>query len=97
MLEADRRGTRHRQVETIKRSADIQSSRGLYVPGLRACRMAAMLTQRELADLAQTYQSTVHELESLGRPASLTMLRRLCHAMDVGPEDLCSASSSDKK
>jgi transcriptional regulator with XRE-family HTH domain len=91
MFDEDQVTGQHRQIETIKRAVKGQSERGLYLRGLRACRTAAMLNQRELAARAHMYQSTINALERQNRAASLTMVRRLCEALDVGPADLCSA------
>lgn len=91
MFDEDQVTGQHRQIETIKRAVQGQSERGLYLRGLRACRTAAMLNQRELAARAHTYQSTINALERQNRAASLAMVRRLCEALDVGPADLCSA------
>ncbi len=95
MSDEEHRDRWHRQIETIKRAVKNQSQRGLYLRGLRACRTAAMLNQRELAARAHTYQSTINALERQGRAASPTMVRRLCEALDVGPADLCSADQED--
>jgi ribosome-binding protein aMBF1 (putative translation factor) len=70
--------------------ADTPDVRGLYLPSLRAARVAAMISQRELAELAGTHQSTIHALEHQDRAASPSVLRRLCQALGVGPGDLCS-------
>lgn len=91
MFNEDQVAGQHRRIETIKRAVQGQSERGLYLRGLRACRTAAMLNQRELAARAHTYQSTINALERQNRAASLAMVRRLCEALDVGPADLCSA------
>lgn len=91
MFDEDQVIGQHRQIETVKRAVQGQSKRGLYLRGLRACRTAAMLNQRELAARAHTYQSTINALERQNRAASLAMVRRLCEALNVGPADLCSA------
>jgi transcriptional regulator with XRE-family HTH domain len=84
-----RRCERRQQVTTVRRQAE-DTTRGTYLYGLRACRRAAALTQRELAEMSGTYQSTIHDLENRKRGAYPKTLRGLCQALDVEPSDLLS-------
>lgn len=88
MIEDKRRTERHRQVEVIKSLGRSPSGRGLLLNGLWACRMAAGLTQRDLAEEVGTSQGTIHELERLGRGAYPKTIRRLSEALEVSPADL---------
>jgi DNA-binding Xre family transcriptional regulator len=73
---------------------------GVLVPGLKACRWAAALSERDLAGLVDTSQTTINNLQRpirinrLGEPqgfkADDLMLERLCQALKVWPEDLTS-------
>jgi DNA-binding Xre family transcriptional regulator len=83
-----RRYERRQQATTIKRQAGDTNTRGAYLYGLRACRRAAALTQRELAEMSGTYQSTIHDLENRRRGAYPKTIRGLCQALDVGPSEL---------
>lgn len=58
-----------------------------HLEGLRACRLAAALTQKELAELVGSSQTTIADLENWDK-ADSGMLRGLCRALDVAPEDL---------
>ena len=57
--------------------------------GLWSCRVAAGLTQKELAEAAGTNQTYVAELESW-RNADFCTFRRLCEELEAAPEDLAS-------
>src|SRR5918996_836786 len=65
--------------------------RGVYLPGLWAVRVCAGLTQRELAGLIGSYQSTICALESQARGAYPRTLRRLCEALGAEPADLLTS------
>lgn len=98
MIEDERRTERHKQVEAIKSLGRSSSGRGLLLNGLWACRMAAGLTQRDLAEKVGTSQGTIHELERLVRGAYPKTVRRLCVTLDVEPVDLlCAGSTEDAK
>ena len=56
--------------------------------GLKACRIAAALTQRELAELVGTNQTTIADLERWENRIDLELLRRLCLALKVTLQDL---------
>ena len=80
---------RRRGVETIKEDAEsANGGRSYLLRGLWACRLAAGLTQRELAEAMGGNQSTVGELERQERGAYPRTIGRLCLALGVGPEDL---------
>jgi len=74
---------------------------GVLVPGLKACRWAAALSERDLAGLVDTSQTTINNLqrpirinrkgEPQGFKADDLMLERLCQALKVWPEDLTTA------
>ncbi len=55
--------------------------------GLQSCRIAAALTQRELADLIGSNQTTIADLE-VWDTTDLRTLKRLCEALRLAPEDL---------
>jgi transcriptional regulator with XRE-family HTH domain len=70
---------------------------GVLVPGLKACRLAAALSERDLAELVGTNQTTINNLDKIrinywgevsGFKADDLMLERLCQALKVWPEDL---------
>lgn len=71
---------------------------GVLVYGLGYCRLAAALTERELAELVGTSQTTINDLERAswwqpGGPkpwvkADYRMILRLCRALRVRPADL---------
>jgi DNA-binding XRE family transcriptional regulator len=71
---------------------------GVLVPGLKACRWAAALSERDLAGLVETSQTTINNLqrpirinkkgEPQGFKADDLMIERLCQALKVWPEDL---------
>jgi transcriptional regulator with XRE-family HTH domain len=57
--------------------------------GLRACRLAAGLTQRELADAVGSHQTFIAELEDW-RNVKSYMFEKLCRVLKVAPKDLTS-------
>ena len=71
---------------------------GMFLYGLGYCRLAAALTERELAELVGTSQRTINKLEraSWWEPgdtwpwikADYRMILRLCRALRVRPADL---------
>ncbi len=74
---------------------------GVLVPGIKACRWAAALSERDLAELVGTSQTRINNftkirLNSLDEPhgfkADDLMLERLCQALKVWPEDLTTAA-----
>lgn len=80
---------RSRRVAAIKRAAkSTNNGRSYLLPGLWACRLAAGLTQRQLAEAMGGTQNTVRELERQERGAYPGTVGRLCQAFGVAPEDL---------
>jgi transcriptional regulator with XRE-family HTH domain len=61
------------------------SGRSIPLPGLRAARQKAGLTQDELAKLAGVGRGTVHRLETLERGGYPRTLRKLATALGVTP------------
>jgi DNA-binding Xre family transcriptional regulator len=97
MIEEKRRAERRRQVAAIKRFGSAPNSRGFPLPGLWACRAAAGLTQRDLAERVGTSQGTVHDLECLMRGAYPKTIKKLCTALEVDPADLlCVETTEDE-
>jgi transcriptional regulator with XRE-family HTH domain len=80
---------------------------GVLIYGLGPCRLAAALTERELAELVGTSQTTINELEkaSWGHPkgpkgwlkADARMILQLCRALKVRPADLRSGDVIEDK
>ena len=97
MIEATRKAERRRQVEAIKLLGRDRRRRGVPLPGLCACRVAAGFTQRELAMLVSTSQGTITALETLQRGAYPRTLKRLCAALDVRPADLLYAEATAER
>jgi transcriptional regulator with XRE-family HTH domain len=64
------------------------SGRSIPLPGLRAARQKAGLTQSELAELAGVARGTVHRLETLERGGYPRTLRKLATALGVEPAQL---------
>jgi transcriptional regulator with XRE-family HTH domain len=73
---------------------------GVLVPGIKACRWAAALSERDLAELVGTSQTRINNFtkirlnwldEPQGFKADDLMLERLCQALKVWPEDLTTA------
>ena len=62
--------------------------RSIPLPGLRAARQKAGLTQSELAELAGVACGTVHRLETLERGCYPRTLRKLAMALGVAPAHL---------
>jgi transcriptional regulator with XRE-family HTH domain len=86
--EGDGRMPRQKGGETLTARRGARQQRTLEsLNGLRACRIAAVLTQKELADLAGTSQTTIADLERW-EGADLRLLQQLCEALNVAPEDL---------
>ena len=79
---------RHR-VAIIKAAAkSTNDGRSYLLRGLRSCRLAAGLTQRQLAEAMAGSQATVGQLERQQRGAYLKTMTRLCDALGVALEDL---------
>jgi DNA-binding Xre family transcriptional regulator len=89
---------RRRQVAAIKEGAQTNNDgRSYLLPGLRACRLAAGITQRELAEKIGGTQATVRELERGYRGAYVSTIRKLCEALEVVPKDLLCGSDANQK
>ena len=91
-----RRGSeRGREIAAIMKQGRNRQGRGVPLPGLWACRMAAGLTQRELAMLVRASQGTVTSLENQERGAYPMTVKRLCAALGVWPADLLCAGDEE--
>jgi DNA-binding Xre family transcriptional regulator len=97
MIEQELKHDQRRQVDAVKRLARDTNSRGLLIPGLWACRIAAGLTQRDLATAIGSNQATIHELERSLRGAYPKTLRKLCEALNVEPADLLCAEATEQE
>lgn len=88
---------RRRRVAMIKQGArSVNGGRSYLLPGLWACRLAAGLTQRQLAEAIGGTQATVRELERQARGAYPCTVGRLYRALGVAPEDLLCGGGMDK-
>jgi DNA-binding Xre family transcriptional regulator len=86
---SEERTERHRQIRAIKKEArSLNGGRSYLLQGLWACRQAAGLTQRQLAEMMGSNQTTVRKLEQQSRGAYPKTIQRLCVALGVTPEDL---------
>ena len=65
--------------------------RGFLLHGLKQHREGAMISQRELAKKSGVTQSTIWELETLGRGANPRTVRKLADALGVTVNDLRSS------
>jgi transcriptional regulator with XRE-family HTH domain len=80
---------RERQVAAIKKGArSLNGGRSYLLQGLWACRQAAGLTQRQIAEMMGSSQTTVRKLERQSRGAYPQTIQRLCKVLGVTPEDL---------
>ena len=85
---------RRRSVAIIKETAEsTNNGRSYLLKGLWACRLAAGLDQRQLAEAMGSTQSTVGQLERGDRGAYPKTILRLCEVLGVTPEDLLSGGS----
>lgn len=86
----EERLSRRDQVNRLKRqSAVVRGRVTVRLHGLKACRLAAGISQRELANLIGANQWTRAQLENEGgRGANMITIRRLCRALKVMPADL---------
>jgi DNA-binding XRE family transcriptional regulator len=97
MSEDEHKTERRREVQVIKKIiGPNQRSRGAFLPGLFACRMAAGVSQAELAERAQVARTTIRSLESGDRRAQATTFRRISEALDVTPADLLTAAAEEE-
>ena len=82
---------RSRQVATIKETAkSTNGGRSYLLKWLWACRLAAGLDQRQLAQAMGSSLATVGQLERGDRGAYPKTIVRLCEVLGVAPEDLLS-------
>lgn len=90
---------RHRQVAAIKKEArSLNGGRSYLLLGLWACRQAAGLTQRQLAEMMGSSQTTIRKLERQSRGAYPKTIQRLCKVLGVTPEDLlCGDTDKQEK
>jgi DNA-binding Xre family transcriptional regulator len=94
----EKRIERQRHVAAIKKGArSLNGGRSYLLQGLWACRQAAGLTQRQLAEAMGSSQTTVRKLERLSRGAYPKTIQRLCMALGVTPEDLLCGGSDKQK
>ena len=98
MSEDEHKTERQREVRAIKKIVGPgRRGRGAFLPGLFACRLAAGVSQAELAERAQVARSTIRSLESGDRRAQATTLRRLSEALEVSPVDLLTAKATEEE
>ncbi len=91
----DEKTERSRRVAAIKETAkSTNGGRSYLLKGLWACRLAAGLNQRQLAEAIGSSQATVGQLERGDRGAYLRTIVRLCECLGVAPEDLLSGDDS---
>jgi DNA-binding Xre family transcriptional regulator len=91
----DEKTERSRQVAAIKETAkSTNGGRSYMLKGLWACRLAAGLNQRQLAEAMGSTQATVGQLERGDRGAYPKTIMRLCECLGVAPEDLLSGDDS---
>jgi transcriptional regulator with XRE-family HTH domain len=88
---------RRRQVAAIKKGArSLNGGRSYLLQGLWACRQAAGLTQRQLAERMGSSQTTVRKLERQSWGAYPKTIQRLCKVLGVTPGDLLCGDSEEK-
>jgi transcriptional regulator with XRE-family HTH domain len=63
---------------------------------LWACRLAAGLTQRQLAEMIGGNAAGVRALERGRRGAYVSTIRKLCEALGVAPEDLLCGDDAEQ-
>jgi transcriptional regulator with XRE-family HTH domain len=88
---------RRHSVAIIKETAQsANNGRSYLLKGLWACRLAAGLDQRQLAQAMGSSQATVGQLERGDRGAYPKTILRLCEVLGVAPEDLLSGDGPDE-
>jgi DNA-binding Xre family transcriptional regulator len=93
----DEKTERSRRVAAIKETAkSTNGGRSYLLKGLWACRLAAGLNQRQLAEAIGSSQATVGQLERGDRGAYPKTILRLCEVLGVAPEDLLSGDGPDE-
>jgi len=92
----DEKTERSCRVAAIKETAkSTNGGRSYLLKGLWACRLAAGLTQRQLAEAMGGSQATVGRLERGDRGAYPKTILRLCEVIGVAPEDLLSGDGPE--
>jgi transcriptional regulator with XRE-family HTH domain len=82
MTEEGHKTERRRDVRVIKKvTGPEKEGHGAFMPGLLACRLAAAVSQAELAKLARVAQTTIRGLESGDRRAHARTLRQKADAL----------------
>jgi DNA-binding Xre family transcriptional regulator len=85
----EERAERRREVNRIKGDRAIRrTSSAIKLGGLKARRLEAGLSQKELARMISTNLTTIRQLERGGRFAYAKTVRKLCQALGVRPADL---------
>jgi DNA-binding Xre family transcriptional regulator len=93
----DEKEERRHRVAIIKATAQsANNGRSYLLKGLWACRLAAGLNQRQLAEAMGSTQATVGQLERGDRGAYLRTIVRLCACLGVEPEDLLSDDGTER-
>jgi DNA-binding XRE family transcriptional regulator len=93
---SDQEIERRRRIDAIKKGARSHNGgRSYLLQGLWACRQAAGLTQKQLAEAMGSSQTTVRKLERLSRGAYPSTIRRLCSVLEVTTEDLLCTDSDE--
>ena len=88
---------RHHQIARIKEGArSANDGRSYLLQGLWACRLAAGLSQRQLAEMIGSNQGTIRKLERGYRGAYPKTVQRLCRVLEVTPEDLLCGGSTER-
>ncbi|HVC33734.1 MAG TPA: helix-turn-helix transcriptional regulator [Chloroflexota bacterium] len=64
----------------------------MKLPGLKAAREHALLSQAELAARSGVSEVTINRLESRAREARFSTVRKLAEALGVAPSDLMEES-----
>jgi DNA-binding XRE family transcriptional regulator len=80
----------NRVAATKVAAVSTNGGRSYRLRGLWACRLAAGLTQRQLAEAIGGTQATVGQLERGRRGAYPGTIARLCDALGVAPADVLS-------
>lgn len=94
---SDETTVRPNRVAAIKAAAkSANNGRSFLLRGLWACRLAAGLTQRQLAEAIGSTQATVGQLERGDRGAYPKTIVRFCEVLGVAPEDLLSGDQGEQ-
>ena len=94
---SDETTVRPNRVAIIKETAEsANGGRSYLLKGLWACRLAAGLDQRQLAEAMGSTQATVGQLERGDRGAYPKTIMRFCEVLGVAPEDLLSGDGPER-